>query len=608
MGGLAHAYFQSESIFRPTSLRPSRWFAGLLIGVMALSAATRPGMAQPAHAIDPLRTPFFGIDRDSVSVTPTSLRARDILDKEGPHVVIPGTGLGMLSLMDELDDFSVNRNVVTFADHFVILFSVDKASTGGAQPDDFLSDNNRPFNVRDQAEKNQAHGDIFMSTETFTRLGPDPFMGDDLPIPHASPNNNTLVKNQGDTGGVDLDLEKDIPPEVPTDTIDPSDELDGISEKDASSTFAFGVPATPAIFYTLRNGSPSLTTLPGTPPSGANIYFDLNPFAPGTEQVYALAGALGLQSGATGDDIDALVVFDNGDGVYQPAVDQVMFSLKRGSPSLLGGQFSPADIFMRSNGVTTRLATAARLGLAMTDNIDAIEVKVTTDVTQTLLATAIFEVMPGDFDGNGNLTLFDFISFRNCYGGSGVSYDTNGVATILVSVGPGNVFSPAQAPIETGDIVRWTWMGGVNNVVSGTPEAEDGAFSSGAPTGVTGTVFNVAFGNSMMNLHPRHQGMYPYFSSANPNMTGIIHVEAPPCAVDDLDYDGDVDCADWHLFRSYFQHFNGNVSFVPLSVPEFITVLLGGPGPAVNTCFADMNEDGVANGRDIKPYVDAILP
>lgn len=606
MGGHVHAYFGSQSVSR-SPFRSQCCLTGMLIGLVALAGAVQPCTAQPAHAVDPLRTPYFGIDRFSTSVTPTSLRARDILDKEGPHVVIPGTGMGLANFNDELDDFSVNRNVVTTADHFVILFSVDKTSTGGAMPDPFLTDNNRPFNVRDQALKKQAHGDIFMSTGTFTRLGPDPLTGDDLPVPHGSPGNNTLVKNQGDTGGVDLDLEKDIPPEVPTDTIDPSDELDGISEKDASSTFSVGVPTNPAIFYTLRNGSPSLTTLPGTPPSGANVYFDINPLVPGTEQLYASAAALGLVGGATGDDIDALVVFDNGDGVYQPNVDQVMFSLTRNSPSLLGGQFSPADIFMRTGTVTSRLATAASLGLAQTDNVDGIEIKVTTGVMQTLLNTAIFRVVPGDFDGNGGLSLIDFVSFRNCFGGPGVSYDTNGMATIPISVGPGNVFSPAVVTIETGDLVRWTWMGGVHNVVSGTPENEDGAFFSGAPTGVSGTVFNVTFGKSLMNLHPHHQGVYPYFSTTNPNMTGFIHVLAPPCAVDDLDYDGDVDCADWQLFRKYFQYFNGVGSFVPLSVPEFITVLLGGPGPAVNACIADVNGDGAADGLDIQPYVDALI-
>lgn len=607
MGRLAHAVYGRTPVYclRSTFAR----IVFVLLPALVLASPPEECLAQPAHAITPLETPYFGIDRLSASVT-TSLRARDILDKEGPHVVIPGVGLGLANINDELDDFSVNRNMVTFADHFVILFSVDKASVGLAPPDPFLVSNNRPFNVTDQAGKRQAHGDIFMSTETFTRLGPDPLTGDDPPVPHASPNNNTLVKNQGDTGGVDLDLEKDIPPEIPADTIDPSDELDGMSTKDAASPFGLGVPATPPIYFTLRNGSPSAATLtpPGVPLSGANVFVDFNPLAPGGEQLYASAAALGLISGATGDDIDGLVVFDNGDGVYQPAADQVMFSLTRNSPSLQGGQFSPADIFMRTGTLTTRLATTERLGLSPIDNIDAIEIKVTTNVDQTLINHAIFKVVPGDFNGDNQLDLGDCINFRFCYSGPGVSYDVNGVQTIPVSVGPGNVFSPPLVTIETGDSVRWTWMGGTNNVVSGNSGVEDGAFSSGSPTGVPGTIFTVTFGASMMNLHPHHQGLYPYFSALNPNMTGMIHVVAPQCAAYDLDYDGDVDCADWQIHRKYFQYYTGITSCLPLTLQEFIAALLGNPSPPVTACLADVNRDGAVNGRDIKPYVDALIP
>lgn len=605
MDRLAPTVYGRTSISR-SAVVLQRCVIVMVVAIIWQAIASQPCPAQPAHAVNPLETPFYGIDRLSTSVS-TARSARDILEKEGPHVAIPGAGMGLANLNDELDDFSVNRNAVTFSDHFVILFSVDKASTGGALPDPFLSDNNRPFNVRDQAAKRQAHGDIFMSTETFTRLGPDPFLGDDPPVPHGSPSNQTLVKNQGDTGGVDLDLKKDIPPEVPTDTLDPSDEVDGISEKDASSSFALGVPGTAAIFYTLRNGSPSLVTLPGTPPSGANVYFDINPFVPGTEQLYAPAAALGLQSGAAGDDIDALVVFDNGDGVYQPALDQIMYSLTRGSPSLLGGQFSPADIFMRSNGVTMRLASFSRLGLAQTDNVDAIEIKVTTNVTQTLLNTAIFQRVPGDFDGNGTLNLFDCINFRPCYSGPNVSFDTNGVSNFTVSVGPGSEFNPPVVTIQTGDSVRWVWAGGLHNVVSGAGHVEDGAFSSGAPTAVTGTMFTVAFGNSMMNLFPKHQGVYPYFSAPDPNMTGFVNVLSHPCADYDLDYDGDVDCADWRIFSTYFQYFNGEVRCLPITMPEFINALIGGPGPAVTQCIADVNLDGILNGLDIQPYVDVLV-
>lgn len=580
---------------------------GLTLTAVILLASASPSPAQPARAITPLDTPFFSIDRESTSVSP-NLRARDILDKPGPLVFISGAGLGLASpTLDELDDISVNRNVVPATQDFVILFSVDKASVGGAAPDPGLVDNNRPFNVRDQAVKKQAAGDIFMSTDAFNRADPGP-LGDDTPVPHGSSNNNTLVKNQGDTGGVDLDLEKEIPPEVPADAIEPSDELDGISEKDdPGAPFAFGHPGTPALFYTLRNGSPSLVTLPGTP-SGANVFVDLDPTMAGDETLYAGASALGLVAGASGDDIDGLIVFDNGNNIYNPQQDQIIFSLTRNSPFLIANQLSPADVLIRANGVTSRLAAAGQLGLLPTDNIDALEIKPTNNVNQTVFNTAIFSVIPGDFNGDGNITLLDCVNFRNCFSGAGVSYDTNGTANFSVSVGPGQTFSPPSLTIQTGDTVNWIWAGGLHNVVSGVDGVSDGAFNSGAPVGTTGFLFSVDFDVALMNLHPRHLGEYKYFSQPDlPNMTGIVRVVAPACATYDLDYDGDIDCEDWRAIRAYYA-IAAPFPCVPLSVQDFINALLGAPGPAVNTCIADMNLDHVLNGRDIAPFVEFLVP
>lgn len=49
-------------------------------------------------------------------------------------------------------------------------------------------------------------------------------------------------------------------------------------------------------------------------------------------------------------------------------------------------------------------------------------------------------------------------------------------ATVDVTVGPGNSFSPKSVTVQAGDSVRWTSAGGTHNVV-----ADDGTFSSGAP-------------------------------------------------------------------------------------------------------------------------------
>jgi plastocyanin len=49
--------------------------------------------------------------------------------------------------------------------------------------------------------------------------------------------------------------------------------------------------------------------------------------------------------------------------------------------------------------------------------------------------------------------------------------------------------------INTGDTVRWTWLSGFHNVVSGDPGAPDAGdlFSSGPPTGAAGTIFEHTF-------------------------------------------------------------------------------------------------------------------
>ena len=569
--------------------------------------AALPAQAQPAHAVVPLPTPWFSITRTSPTAG-ANLRGRDILDKPGPLVVFTGAGLGMSTnspAADELDDFSINRNSVGHTQSFVVLFSIDKTSTGGAPPDPALVGLNRPFNALDQAAKNQAPGDIFMSTLAFTRAGLD-----DLAFPRGPGffGNNTLVKNQGDTGGTDMNLEKEIPPEKAEAFLEPADELDGISEKeDPGAPFAFGDPSMPPIYYTLRIGSPSLAILPGTP-SGANIYRDPNPLAPGGETLYAGALQLGLASGPTGDDIDGLIVFDDGDGIFEPNADQILFSLTRGSPFLTNNGFSAADIFNRRNGVTTRFCNASDLGLPTTDNVDALEIRPTNNLAQTLFDHAIFRVLPGDVDHNDALDALDCSAFALAYSGSETSYDTNGQTLRHVQVGPGPVFSPMTMTIETGDAVRWTWAGGTHNVVSGSGGVADGVFDSGAPTGVSGTTFTVPFDTAMMNAFPKYQGRYDYFSQPDlPNMTGSIIAVPHPAAALDLDYDGDVDCADWILFKGYFAQFNGVRPCIPLTIPEFIAALLEAPLLPGHSCIADVNDDGVVNGRDIGPYVAALL-
>ena len=103
--------------------------------------------------------------------------------------------------------------------------------------------------------------------------------------------------------------------------------------------------------------------------------------AGGVPGLWAPVGALGLGSG---DDVDALVVWDRGVvGNPNPGTDLVLFSLARGSAALAGGDgilgtaddYSPADIFVSDlTGVFCLYTRHSQLGLLFTDNVDALDV------------------------------------------------------------------------------------------------------------------------------------------------------------------------------------------------------------------------------------------
>ncbi|MFC1572206.1 Ig-like domain-containing protein [Candidatus Eisenbacteria bacterium] len=70
----------------------------------------------------------------------------------------------------------------------------------------------------------------------------------------------------------------------------------------------------------------------------------------GTFSVYASASALGLGTLGEEDDVDGIAIWDDGDGIYEPNIDRILFSLRRGSGSLymtdcrLGLPITEADV------------------------------------------------------------------------------------------------------------------------------------------------------------------------------------------------------------------------------------------------------------------------
>ena len=582
---------------------PHRIRASWTVCVVILSVCVGRALAQP-HAIDPLPCPQLGVDALSPLNDTLPGAASSVLKKPGPHILYPGPNLGLNSPDDQLDGLSYDRSpVLQVSPFFLLLFGVDRESVGAVPPDPVLVSLNRPFNVFDQAYRQQQAGDLFLSTTPFTPAGPAIPPGFNPP---GRGGNNTLAINQSDTGGVDQDLS---PAKAPV------QHAPGTSQ-DNSSNAAY--PSGTAkggfnfLFFSVTSSSPSLMTLPGMPgaQSGADIFVDTDPTQPGGGELYASASSLGLIPTPLGDDIDALVVFDNGNGVLDPGLDEILFSLARGSPTLGDGQFSAADIFVSyGTGTFMLFASAAELGLAPAiDNVDSLEViPCQNPPDNDIYRHAIFLVWPGDYNQDGTLTEADCAAFPGCYGGEGVPYDTDGSVIFTVLVGPGAVFNPPERTIQVGDAVNWVWLDGPHNVVSGYDGHYDGVFNSGPPA-YPPFSFSVIFDEPLLNQFPRPGWVYPYFSAADaPAATGAITVVPHPCAVFDLDFDNDVDCSDWVEFQLVYAQASAGGHCPLLSINEFVLALLGTPVLPAHLCLADMNLDGRLDGSDVQPFVDALL-
>lgn len=78
------------------------------------------------------------------------------------------------------------------------------------------------------------------------------------------------------------------------------------------------------------------------------------------------------------------------------------------------------------------------------------------------------------------------------------------------------------------------------------------------------------------------------------------------CYSFDRDRDGDVDCADWASFKAAYAASQGRPP--ALDEASFVDVLIGVDTSPADLCMADMNGDGLLDGRDIRPYLAAILP
>lgn len=268
-----------------------------------------------------------------------------------PIVAWPGSGLGCPSPLDDITSISPRKLV----SEFVACSSVDPTSVGSTQgpPPQGLP----PFSVFDQAQKRQVAGDLFFTSMAFSRSS-GIIPGASLPVQQTY-----LAANQAAPWARYFGLLPSGGPEVTFPPLTPQDDIDGVINE----------PGVMPVYFTLTPSSPSLPSLVGANPSGADIVFDPQPLAPGTESVFAKAASLGL---LVGDVIDAMIIYDdNADGVFNQ-VDTVIFSLGRNSPSLALLGATAADLLVVNSGsdATVQIfATANNWGLTAADNTDELD-------------------------------------------------------------------------------------------------------------------------------------------------------------------------------------------------------------------------------------------
>lgn len=396
---------------------PSLVAVALLSGGVADLKAT-----DDVTANRPLIPPLFSLDPSSPEVAAGPLLPGDLLladDPNPPLIEIPAANLSLFSPNDDVDGLGLGASGVGLFETFVLVFSVDRAAAGGVPPDPNLVSLGFPFNVQDQATKNQAASDAFMSLILFDRFGPA--LPGRLRAERSRGFNNVLVVNGGDAGGVDFSINPiGLSPSMPNPPGgQQSNPNAGSGTQPAPAPLALGHGAGhyaryAEIYFSLVAGSPALLTLPGTG-SGADIYIDSSPTTPGGEMLYVAPPTLGL---LPADDIDATIIFEDGTPGFTSGLDQILFSLAPGSPSL-GGGLGPGEVFTSEGfGVFGLYCSAGELGLAPGDNLNLLDYVFCEQVLSCVYYWAIGypSQCEGDLNGDGQVGLVDLAILLASYG------------------------------------------------------------------------------------------------------------------------------------------------------------------------------------------------
>ena len=250
----------------------------------------------------------------------------DAIFTPGPAPILP-SGAG------NIDGLSFGRTAASFAPGLPLQFSVSVGATG-TPGSAVLGEATAPLGPDQTA-------DIFVELPPFGAPSGNAHVFDGNGFPNVSP---------GPSGALGLIEPTMATPGAPSDNVDAWDNRSG-------PLAAFGM----SVFY-------SFDTATSPSGSGADVFIFTPPGPfPAPSGIYAGFGSLGL---LMGDDIDALVVFDDGDLVFG-AIDTVMFSLTPTSPSLPGlPGGSPGNIFTVTGPGSSILLYRSDIALGLTAGSD----------------------------------------------------------------------------------------------------------------------------------------------------------------------------------------------------------------------------------------------